>query len=63
MMIIVTTQDINMQCDTGSLTPALQSVVDHLCTERPYLLIFETKLAKEEWTIGKVNYSSGEGLV
>ena len=63
MVVITPPQYIHMQRHASRLAKALQSMMDHLCTQSTNLLILEAKFTDEEGTIGEVNYGAGKGFI
>lgn len=63
MVVVVTSNNINVHCDTRALGETLQTVRDHLSAQVTKLLTVKLQVGDAEGTVGEVDDCTSEGLV
>jgi hypothetical protein len=63
VVVVVTVQAVNVQCDTSTLSKALQAVRNHLSAELAEPLSLQAKVNNGVGTVREVDDGAREGLV
>lgn len=63
MVVVRTTDAVDVQCYTRALGKTLKAVGNHLCAKVANLLALEAKVDHAEWPVGQVNDRAAESLV
>lgn len=63
MVVIVTVEAVDVECDAGTLGKALETMGDHLGAQLAEPLALKAKVDNTVGTVGKVDDGAGEGLV
>jgi hypothetical protein len=63
VVIVVTSDNVNVHCNARALGETLQTVRDHLGAQVTKLLTVELQVGDTEGTVGEVDDCTSEGLV
>jgi hypothetical protein len=63
VVVVVAVEAVNVECNTGTLSKALQAVRNHLGAERTEPLALQAEVNDAVGAVGKIDDSAREGLV